>query len=64
MSNTSGRAATHSALSCSSAYERALLSDDDRPCRSCVKAACISDGKSDISKGSRSGNSKQKGGER
>ena len=63
MSNTSGLAETHSVLSCSSANERALLSGDDSPCRSCVKAACISDDKNDMLKGSNSWNSKQKGGE-
>ena len=44
----SGRWVTHSALSCSSAWERTVLSVDCRPCSSWASAACTEGGRCDM----------------
>lgn len=49
MSRISGRATTHSLLSCSSACVRTGLSDDERPCNRAARAVRISGGRRDIS---------------
>lgn len=50
ISRTSGRAAIHSLLSCSSAWVRIWLSGDERPWSRLARAAWTSGGRTDILK--------------